>query len=112
MQYGPFTIALYAPGAWGPCAWSLNIWPGGKIVGNHRVHQHKVVNVFWDQLDNIDIWTFRSGPWEGELLTFCAARATYDRLVERRLSRRADARPFTATAKVNIRNAECSIAEA
>ena len=68
MQYGPFTIALYAPGAWGPCAWSLNIWPGGKIVGNHRVHQHKVVNVFWDQLDNIDIWTFRSGPWEGELL--------------------------------------------
>lgn len=69
MQCGPFKIACYSPGALAPhrgC--NLNIWPGAHIDHGRLVTKNKVANVDWDEFDNIEIWTFRSGPWEAELL--------------------------------------------
>lgn len=66
---GPFTISLYFPGTCGPLrGWNLNIWPDAAIDCGIKVHGDKVCNVDWDQHDNVYITTFRSGPWEEELL--------------------------------------------
>ena len=70
MHCGPFLILFYPSGALAPdrgC--NLNIWPAGANDHGHLVLGNKVVNVDWDQRDNVDILTFRSGPWEGELLS-------------------------------------------
>lgn len=69
MQCGPFKIVFYPPGTFASCwASNLNIWPGARIECGRLVTENKVANVDWDEFDNIKIWTFRSGPWEAELL--------------------------------------------
>ena len=70
MRCGPVSIHFHPPGALGPrrgC--NIVIWPAGIIDCGHLVLGDKVANVDWDQRDNFDILTFRSGPWEGELLS-------------------------------------------
>ncbi|MDP3673767.1 MAG: hypothetical protein Q8R44_01525 [Novosphingobium sp.] len=70
LRCGPFRITFYPPGAWGPGrGYNLNIWRGAKVDGGHLVSSQKVANVDWDQRDNVDILTFRSGVWERELLS-------------------------------------------
>lgn len=70
LRCGLFLITFYPPGAWGPGrGYNLNIWPAGVIDRGLLVLGDKVVNVDWDQFDNVNILTFRSGAWEGELLS-------------------------------------------
>ena len=70
MRCGPFSIHFHPPGALGPRrSCNIAIWPAGIIDCGHLVLGDKVANVDWDQRDNVDILTFRSGPWEGELLS-------------------------------------------
>lgn len=69
MRCGSFYIQFHPPGAFGPRRGSnLAIWPDGVIDDGHLMLGDKVANVDWDQHDTIDILSFRSGPWEGELL--------------------------------------------
>lgn len=70
MRCGPFYIQFHPPGAYGSFRGAnLAIWPGGVIDHGHLMLGDKVANVDWDQHDTIDILSFRSGPWEGELLS-------------------------------------------
>ena len=70
MQCSHFKIVFYPRRALAPdrdC--NLNIWLGSQFYSGHLSTQHKVANVDWDQFDNVEILTFRSGPWEAELLS-------------------------------------------
>ena len=47
---------------------NIQIWPpGGDEFGTY-VYGNKVANVNWDGSDNVDIITFRPGPWQEQLL--------------------------------------------
>lgn len=65
---GPYRIVYTVPGAYRGQRFNLSIWPivedrGRIIQGN------KVANVDWDRSDNVDMWLYRSGQWEEELLS-------------------------------------------
>lgn len=66
---GPFLISWHLPGSIPGRYFNMNIWPGREQGWGHMMHGHKVANVDWDQFDNVDILSYRSGPWEGELLS-------------------------------------------
>ena len=55
--------------------YNLQIWPGGQEDTGHIVHSNKVANVDWDQWDNVEILSFRSGAWEQELMSLLEASA-------------------------------------
>lgn len=65
---GPYRISFRPPGTMPGRPYNLQIWPGGKEDMGHIMHSNKVANVDWDQWDNIEILSFRSGAWEDELL--------------------------------------------
>jgi hypothetical protein len=68
LAVGPFLIQYANPGALGPGRlFNMAIWPGGAQDGSHIAHANKVANVDWDQRDNVDIVSYRSGPWEDQL---------------------------------------------
>ena len=73
LQCGPFLIHYLPPGAMLGRPYNMQIWPYGAEDLGHIVHQNKVANVDWDQWDNVDIISFRSGPWERELLNLLDA---------------------------------------
>lgn len=69
LRCGPFSISYFDIGAIGPGrGYNLNIWPGARIDSGYRLHSHKVCNADWDDYDQVYITSFRSGPWEAELL--------------------------------------------
>jgi hypothetical protein len=66
---GLYRIVYTVPGAYRGQRFNLSIWP---IVGQNRGHiiqGNKVANVDWDRSDNVDMWLYRSGQWEAELLS-------------------------------------------
>ena len=65
---GPYQISFWPPESMPGRSYNLQIWPGGKEDSGHIMHTNKVANVDWDQWDNVEILTFRSGEWEEELL--------------------------------------------
>jgi hypothetical protein len=67
LRCGPFLIAYNYPGRLSP-KYNLQIWPGGAQDGGHIVQGDKVANVDWDQYDNVEIISYRSGPWEQQLV--------------------------------------------
>lgn len=69
MTCGPFLIQLYPPGFCPGRPYNMQIWPAGHEKSGKILHGYKVVNVDWDQQDNLHIFTFRGGPWESELLS-------------------------------------------
>lgn len=74
MAVGPFLIHYSIPGVWGPGRpFNLAIWPGGAQDSGYVMQANKVANVDWDQGNNVDILSFRSGPWEDELLSLLSA---------------------------------------
>lgn len=63
LRCGPFLIVYGEPRG----VPNVQIWPAGKLEHGHILHGDKVANVDWDG-DYIHVFTFKSGPWEAELL--------------------------------------------
>ena len=67
---GSFLVNYCPPGASGPLrGFNLQIWKGRRVEEGLFLHDNKVANVDWDQDDIVDILSYRSGPWEEELLS-------------------------------------------
>ncbi len=70
MSCGPFYIVYTFPGAFGSGrGHNLQIWPGRRVDSGHMIGEDKVANVDWNDRDEVDILSFRSGTWEEELLS-------------------------------------------
>ena len=65
---GEFLIDYAIPGAFPGRPFNMSIWPSGTQDRGHIVQGDKVANVDWDQADNIQIISYRSGDWEQRLL--------------------------------------------
>lgn len=72
LALGPFLILYSIPGAIRGRPYNMQIWPAGVQTCGYITQGDKVANVDWDQWDNIVILSFRSGPWEAELLDLLA----------------------------------------
>lgn len=81
---GPFLIVYAIPGALPGRPFNMQIWPAGVEQDGYILQGNKVANVDWDQLDNVEILSFRSGAWERELLDLLAASGSVDFLPRRR----------------------------
>jgi hypothetical protein len=69
---GPYLIVYSALGFWGPRRGAnLQIWPGSEpgLEDFGVFHGNKVASADWWQDDSVKIITYRSGAWEGELLS-------------------------------------------
>jgi hypothetical protein len=66
---GHYRILYTIPGAYRGQRFNLSIWPIVAPDRGHIIQGNKVANVDWDRFDNIDIWLYRSGQWEEELLS-------------------------------------------
>jgi hypothetical protein len=73
---GEFFILYSIQGSIPGRPYNLQIWPSGSQNQGHVLHGPKVANVDWDQWDNVDILSFRSGEWETELLHILSACET------------------------------------
>lgn len=71
---GPFLIFFAVPGAMGyGRGYNLEIWPNGAVNQGYVLQGHKVANFDWNQSDEVEILSFRSGAWEKELLELLRA---------------------------------------
>lgn len=77
---GPFKILYMFEGGRHGRGYNLNIWPGAKQWGGMTSYDHKVANVDWNERDEVDILSYRSGPWEAELLSLLSNNSTVPRL--------------------------------
>jgi len=69
LHCGPFQIMVCPPGTLGyNRGFNFQIWPGGRSDHGIVLYEGKVANVDWDLQDRVSINSYRSGPWEGELL--------------------------------------------
>lgn len=74
LRCGNFWIVYAEPGASGfrkgmLREHNLQIWPGARNDGwGLTLYDYKAANVDWDDRGNIEILSFRSGFWEGELV--------------------------------------------
>jgi hypothetical protein len=66
---GHYRILYTIPGAYRGQRFNLSIWPIAAQNRGHIIQGNKVANVDWDRFDNVDIWLYRSGQWEEELLS-------------------------------------------
>jgi hypothetical protein len=83
---GPFDIGFAFPGVFDRAKCNMQIWPNGSQDGRHIMYGHKVANVNWDHHDMVEIVSYRSGPWEDELLHLLRGN-TVDFLSPRRRGR-------------------------
>lgn len=77
MAVGPFMIHFSPQGALGLLRGAnMQIWPGGDPAERPFgiYHANKVANVDWWQDGDVEIHTYRSGPWEAELLSLLQGR--------------------------------------
>jgi hypothetical protein len=73
LRCGPFGIMYMLPGARHGRGHNLQIWPGGKQDRGLMLYENKVANVDWGENDEVHILSYRSGPWESELLSLLSA---------------------------------------
>lgn len=76
LSLGPYLIHFSPPNAhWPGSGYNINIWPDGvrERSSGHVLHGLKVVNVYWNQRDELQILGFRGGSWEAELLELLTA---------------------------------------
>ncbi len=81
LTVGSFLIYYSTPGAYAGSESSIEIWPGGVEDRGHIVQGDKVANVHWDNLDNIRFLSWKSGPWEENLLSLLTPAPTSSRSV-------------------------------
>ena len=69
---GPFLLHCTLPGYYGSDrGLNINVWPGRIVDGSGMIlHDNKVANVDWFPDNSVDILSYRSGPWEQELLSY------------------------------------------
>ena len=66
---GPYRIVYTVPGAYRGQRFNLSIWPIVTQDQGQTIQGNKVANVDWDRSDNVDLWLYRSGQWEEELMS-------------------------------------------
>lgn len=74
---GGFRIQYCAPGEMGPLrGFLIDVWPPAKPIdrADGVFFRNKVCSAEWWQDGSIKIMTFKSGPWDAELLSHLSDR--------------------------------------